>query len=215
MHRTSICRFLPFFSLLALTVLALGGGRCSAGEAERLEKLRNARWPAEKAWNWYAGIGPICGCNYLPRTAVNTTEMWQKETFDPKTIDEELGWAKKAGMNSVRGFVQYVVYEADPQGLIERMDQFLAIAAKHGITVMFVLFDDCFLPEPKIGRQPDPVPGVHNSRWTAAVPASGVRRRRTHRRWRFVQGRGGTFRRQHAGAGLGSLQRTQARRAAH
>lgn len=30
---------------------------------------------------------------------------------------------------------------------------------------MFALFDDCWNPEGYLGKQPDPVPGVHNSRW--------------------------------------------------
>ena len=76
-----------------------------------LQTLSDARWTEEKAWAWYAEVGPIAGCNYLPRTAVNMTEMWQKETFDPKTIDEELGWAEEAGYNSLRVFVQYLVWK--------------------------------------------------------------------------------------------------------
>jgi len=142
--------------------------QAQAMDPAELQKLLDARWPAEKAWKWHAQVGPIAGCNYVPRTAVNTTEMWQKESFDPKTIDEELGWARRCGMNSVRVFVQYLVYEDDPEGLIARMDQFLGIAAKHGISVMFILFDDCWKPEPKLGKQPDPIPGVHNSQWTAS-----------------------------------------------
>ncbi len=47
-------------------------------------------WPAEKAWQWYEQQPWLCGFNYIPATAINYTEMWQKETFDPKTIDEEL-----------------------------------------------------------------------------------------------------------------------------
>ncbi|HJN66738.1 MAG TPA: hypothetical protein QF761_11080, partial [Pirellulales bacterium] len=43
----------------------------------------DARWSKEKAWNWYNKVSPIVGCNYLPRTAVNMTEMWQRESFDP------------------------------------------------------------------------------------------------------------------------------------
>jgi hypothetical protein len=168
MRISSFRRFSAVCPLIVAVVLVFTAGRCPAAEAQQLPKPGDARWPAEKAWKWYAGVSPIIGCNYLPRTAVNTTEMWQKESFDPKTIDEELGWAEKCGMNSVRVFVQYVVYEADPKGLVERMDQFLAIAAKHKISVMFVLFDDCFLPEPKVGKQPDPVPGIHNSQWTAS-----------------------------------------------
>jgi hypothetical protein len=33
---------------------------------------------------------------------------------------------------------------------------------------MFILLDDCFLPEPYLGKQADPVPGVHNSQWTSS-----------------------------------------------
>ena len=140
-----------------------------------LAKLRASRWSAERAWKWYRGVGPICGCNYLPRTAVNSTEMWQAETFDPKTIDQEFGWARNCGINSVRVFVQYIVYEADPEGLIRRMDRFLEIADRHGISTMFILFDDCWIQEPKLGEQPDPIPGVHNSRWTASPGKSRKR----------------------------------------
>ena len=140
-----------------------------------LQKLREARWSEDKAWAWYDEVGPIVGCNYLPRTAVNMTEMWQKETFDPKTIDEELGWAEKAGYNSLRVFVQYLVWKDDPEGLKRRMDEFLTIADKHGMRVMLVPFCDCAFAgrEPYLGKQDDPVPGVHNSGW---VPSPGLKR---------------------------------------
>lgn len=158
-----------------------------------VERLRASRWPPEKAWRWYGEVGPISGCNYLPRTAVNTTEMWQAESFDPPTMDEELGWAEKVGMNSVRVFVQYIVYEADPDGLVKRMDEFLRIADKHGIRTMVILFDDCFLPEPKLGKQPDPVPGVHNSQWTSSPGQTRKRRESWPALERYVKGFVGHF----------------------
>lgn len=129
----------------------------------------------EKAWEWYKNIGPICGCNYLPRTAVNMTEMWQADTFAPKTIDQELGWAEDAGYNSVRVFLQYLVWKDDPKGLKERIDEFLTIAHKHGIRVMIILFCDCAFAgkEPYLGKQDAPIPGVHNSGW---VPSPGLKR---------------------------------------
>ena len=71
-------------------------------------------WSPQQANDWYARVSPIVGCNYLPRTAVNSTEMWQAESFDPETIDEELGWAAAAGYNSLRIFVQYLVWLHDP-----------------------------------------------------------------------------------------------------
>ena len=132
------------------------------------------QWPRYKTWIWYQEVSPILGGNYTPRTAVNTTEMWQKDTFDPKTIDEELGWAKQGGYNSLRVNLQYLVWKDDPAGLKARMNTFLAIAQKHGIRTMFVPFDDCAWSgkEPYLGKQDDPVPGVHNSGW---VPSPGLK----------------------------------------
>ncbi|MBW2621568.1 MAG: 1,4-beta-xylanase [Deltaproteobacteria bacterium] len=126
------------------------------------------RWTEEKANNWYEQVTPIKGFNFLPSTAVNSTDMWQEQSFDPKTIRKELAWAKKAGYNSARVFLQFLVWEYDPVGLKNRINEFLSIADQFNITVMFVLFDDCAFAgkEPYLGKQDDPVPGVHNSGWT-------------------------------------------------
>jgi hypothetical protein len=133
------------------------------------------RWTEEKAWDWYKKQPWIVGCNFLPSTAVNDVEMWQAETFDPKTIDRELGMAEDLGLNSVRVFLNYVVWKADPGGFKKRFSQFLKIADKHGISVMPIFFDDCAFAgkEPKVGKQDDPVPGPHNSGW---VPSPGKSR---------------------------------------
>jgi len=130
-------------------------------------------WPADRAWNWYHQQPWLVGCNFLPSTAVNDVEMWQTETFDPATIDRELGWAHDLGFNTVRVFLNYVVWEAGAAGLKQRCQQFLTIARRHDIRVMPILFDDCFKPEPRVGKQDDPVPGVHNSQW---VCSPGVKR---------------------------------------
>ncbi len=144
--------------------------------------LLDGQWTRERAWAWYAQVGPLAGCNYLPRTAVNSTEMWQQETFDPETIDQELGWAEQAGYNSLRVFVQFVVWKADPEGLKKRMDKFLAIAHKHQMRVMWVPFCDCAFAgrEPYTGRQDEPLPGVHNSGW---VPSPGLQRVEDRAAW--------------------------------
>ena len=93
-------------------------------------------WTQARAAAWYQKTGVLKGCNYLPRSAVNSTEMWQQETFDPKTIDEELAWAGNAGYNSARVFIQYLVWKHDPAGLKQRFERFLTIASKRGISVM-------------------------------------------------------------------------------
>ena len=126
------------------------------------------RWQAEKAWEWYRRMPWLCGFNYIPGTAINTTEMWQADTFDPETINRELNWAAQAGFNTCRVFVQYLVWDDNPDGMLQRMDQFLQIAGRHGISTMFTLFDDCAFAgkQPYLGKQDGPVPSVHNSGWT-------------------------------------------------
>jgi hypothetical protein len=138
------------------------------------------RWPAEKAWTWYGQHPWLVGCNFVPSTAVNDIEMWQKESFDPATIDRELGWAQDLGFNTVRIFLNEVVWESDPEGLKQRLGQFLEIADRHHLSSLVILFDDCFGPTPQIGKQPDPVPRVHNSRW---VQSPGAARRDNPAAW--------------------------------
>ena len=137
---------------------ALVHGGQDATEAQR-------RWTAEKARAWAAGRPWTLGCNYIPRTAVNTLEMWQEETFDSATIDQELGWAEDLGFNAVRVFLHHLLWEQDSRGFLGRLERFLAIADKHHIGTIFVLFDDCWNPEFRLGPQPAPRPGVHNSGW--------------------------------------------------
>ncbi len=125
-------------------------------------------WSAHDIWNWYDARPWPCGFNYVPSTAVNSTEMWQAETFDLATMDRELGWAQDLGLNTCRVFVQCLVWEADPDGFARRFAQFLALAERRGLSVLPILFDDCAFAgkQPYLGRQDDPVPGVHNSGWT-------------------------------------------------
>ena len=128
-------------------------------------------WPLERAAAWAREHPWLVGCNYIPSTAINQLEMWQADTFDPATIDRELGWAEGLGFNSVRVFLHDLLWEQDAPGFLSRMDQFLAIADKHKIGVVFVLFDAVWDPEPKLGKQREPKPGLHNSGWVQSPGA--------------------------------------------
>ena len=178
-----------YLLLLALTLLIFS---CSSD----VDSDRRARWSPEKAGRWYKEVGVIKGFNYQPRTAVNMTEMWQEETFDIKTIDQELGWAKKHGYNSVRVFIQYLLWEEDASALKGRLEEFLQVANKHGISTMFVLFCDVsFGGEPYLGKQRPPREGIHNSGW---VSSPGEKYTTDVRRWpklkAYVKDIIGTFR---------------------
>ena len=106
------------------------------------------RWSAAKANQWYSQQPWLVGANFIPSTAINQLEMWQAETFDPKTIDRELGYAEKIGMNVMRVFLHNLPYEQDAAGFTQRINQYLAIADKHHIKTIFVLFDSCWNDNP-------------------------------------------------------------------
>ncbi|MEP7187010.1 MAG: 1,4-beta-xylanase [Rhodanobacter sp.] len=124
-----------------------------------------ARWSKEKAAAWYQRQAWPLGSNYLPANAINELEMWQAGTFDPQRIDRELGWAQGLGMNTMRVFLHDLLWKQDAAGFKKRMDTFLTIAAEHHIKPIFVLFDSCWDPDPVLGPQHPPIPGVHNSGW--------------------------------------------------
>jgi hypothetical protein len=130
-----------------------------------------SRWTEARAKAWYSQQPWIVGANYLPSDAVNQLEMFQAATFNPALNDRELGLAESIGMNSMRVFLQDQLWTQDPAGFTHRLDAFLAIAAKHHIRVLLILFDSCWDPDPKLGPQHPPVPGVHNSGWVQSPGA--------------------------------------------
>ncbi|MHB1958244.1 MAG: glycoside hydrolase 5 family protein [Acidobacteriaceae bacterium] len=133
--------------------------------AQRKAPAQPARWSEAQANAWYAKQPWPVGADYIPRDAINQLEMWQAATFDPQEIDQELGWAQAIGMNTMRVFLHDLLWQQDPAGFQQRIDTFLTIANKHKIRPVFVLFDSCWEPYPKLGPQHPPIPGVHNSGW--------------------------------------------------
>ena len=96
-------------------------------------------WPAEKANEWYAEKGWTIGFNYVPSTAINSTEMWQAQSYDAENINRELAVAAETGYNSCRVFLQFLVWEAERDGFLDTFDKFLSTAHKYGISVMPIL----------------------------------------------------------------------------
>jgi hypothetical protein len=152
------------------------------------------RWTEAHANAWYAQQPWPVGANFLPSTAINELEMWQAESFDPVTIDRELGWAEGIGMNTMRVFLHNLVWEQDPTGFDKRIDAFLTIAARHHIRPVFVIFDSCWDPNPKLGPQHPPIPGVHNSGWVQAPGTAILEDQAQHPRMeKYVKGVVGAF----------------------
>jgi hypothetical protein len=156
--RNAACLSIAFASLATLLL--------SATPADARD-----RWTEEQAQTWYASQPWPVGSDYIPSDAINQLEMWQADTFDPKRIDLELGWAEGLGMNTMRVFLHDLLWEQDKEGFEKRLDAFLTIADKHHIHPVLVIFDSCWDPFPKLGPQRPPIPGVHNSGWVQSPGA--------------------------------------------
>jgi hypothetical protein len=164
----------------ALASVGLAGAR-ARGLGRPVPVRSRARWTPERAQAWGQEVGWLLGCNFTPSTASNQLELWQADTFDPATIDRELGWAANVvGMNSIRLFLHDLAWQVDPSGFLDRVDQVLDLAAGRGISTMPVLFDGIWDPDPRPGPQKLPRAGVHNSTWLQG-PGAAVLADRT--RW--------------------------------
>ncbi|MHB1673956.1 MAG: glycoside hydrolase 5 family protein [Acidobacteriaceae bacterium] len=171
--RRTLRFFLPISAVLVLASLPGIGQRDNSAThqssapaiAQSNDSAQPARWSEAQANAWYAKQPWPVGADYIPRDAINQLEMWQAATFNPQEIDQELGWAQAIGMNTMRVFLHDLLWQQDAAGFQQRIDTFLTIANKHKIRPVFVLFDSCWEPYPKLGPQHPPIPGVHNSGW--------------------------------------------------
>lgn len=153
---------------LKLPLLVAAGAALSATPQASAEPVR---WTVERANQWYAGQGWLVGANYITSTAVNQIEMFQGGTYDPRRIDDELRVARLIGLNTVRVFLHDELWAQDRVGFLRRLSQFVTIAANRGIRPLFVFFDSCWDPFPRLGAQRAPTPGVHNSGWVQSPGA--------------------------------------------
>ena len=124
-----------------------------------------SRWTSDQANAWYKKEPWMTGTNYQPATAINQLEMFQASTYDPKTIDKELGWAEELGFNTMRVFLHHIAWTSDKEGFKKRLNDYLNISSKHKIKTILVFFDDCWNDKYAPGKQPEPKTGVHNSGW--------------------------------------------------
>jgi hypothetical protein len=174
--------------------MLLMGGAHPQIHASILSADASARWSEAKAREWYAAQPWLVGANFLPADAINQLEMWQAASFNPEEIDKELGWAEGLGMNTMRVFLHDQLWHQDAPAFQKRIDSFLTIAAKHHIKPVFVLFDSCWDPDPQLGPQRPPIPGVHNSGWVQSPGTKALENPAEYSRLEtFVKGVIGAF----------------------
>jgi len=123
--------------------------------------IANAEGATEAAsrvdWSW------VKGAVYVRSDAVNSVEMWQDYWSHVDLMDRELGYAATYGFNMVQVYLQWISFNAlGAEEYHKRMEDFLTRAARHGLKVNFIFWDDCGHVEPSLDFKP-PVPGRHNS----------------------------------------------------
>ncbi|MBN1638982.1 MAG: hypothetical protein JW866_08445 [Ignavibacteriales bacterium] len=131
----------------------------------QVDENKNQKWTEEQANRWSVKNGWLRGANFISSTAINQLEMWQAETFDTTTISRELGFAESIGFNVMRVYLHHKAWIQDEEGFINRVEKYLSISSNHKIKTIFVFFDDCWNGTNKIGKQPLPKLGIHNSGW--------------------------------------------------
>ena len=152
--------------LAALIALLLGASSAAAA---------GGRWSAERANTWYAAQAWPVGVNYVPAYASNAIEFWQAETFNPDAIDRELALAQGLGFNTLRIFLNDRVWAAERDGFKKRIGQFMDIAGRRGMKLIITFFTNGGNHEgAALGKQPDPLPDVHNGRWIQSPGAPAV-----------------------------------------
>lgn len=118
-------------------------------------------WSKEKAWQWYNNRTWLRGCNYMSADCANRVDFWQELGFEEryKIVEEELKLMQQTGYNTVRLIIEYVVWEQEHDGFMERFEKYLSLFDKYGISCMIVLANDCMPPRsedwcmPYVGEQ--------------------------------------------------------------
>ncbi len=113
------------------------------------EMNMNQAWSPEKAWAWYNARPWLRGCNFMGSDCANRIDQWQALGFEERleTADRELALCAETGFNTVRLILEFIVWDQDHDGFMERLDRYLDTAWKHGISAMLVFGNDCMPPK--------------------------------------------------------------------
>lgn len=99
------------------------------------------RWLKERAWRWFV-LGPMRAQTYRPDAAASWAALWQMDAAKDPATDADLAKAQAAGCDGLRIRLDYAAWQADPSRFCRRVDDLLALADRHGMSVMPVLLTD-------------------------------------------------------------------------
>ncbi len=151
--------------LLASVIASQAQPASTNGSAPRPQAGENAK-PAGPPYDTSKWVG----ANYTPAYAANQVQMWHE--FKPEVIERELQAAQRhLGLTSLRVYLHNLVYDAEKELFLARIEEFLQICHRHGLRPGFTFFDDCWNHTNVTLQTAPPVDGRHNGRWAALQDA--------------------------------------------
>ena len=114
--------------------------------------------PAAMRRDW----SDVRGAVYVRSDAVNAVQMWEDYWDHTSVLDRELEFASLYGFNMVQAYLHWIVWDRHHDEYLRRIDDFVTRAAKRGLRVNLILWDDCGHVEPSLDFAA-PIPGRHNS----------------------------------------------------
>ena len=82
------------------------------------------RWTEAKANAWYAPQPWLVGANYVRHRGQPTRNVASGNLRCSARVDKELGWAENSGMNMMRVFLPYILWDQDPASFKQRINTF-------------------------------------------------------------------------------------------
>lgn len=109
----------------------------------------SGKWSKEKAWEWYNSMPWIRGFNGYPSNCVNRVAMWQSYKHDEvmAQTEYEFNLAKETGFNAVRMIIMFEVWLYEHDSFMANLEEYIALADKYGLGVMFTIGNDCNVPK--------------------------------------------------------------------
>lgn len=107
------------------------------------------RWSKERIWKWYNERPWIRGCNYMSADCANRIDQWQELGFEERfaTTEEEFKLMQSLGYNSIRVILEFMVWDEQHDGFLDRFERYISLAVQYGISCMVVLANDCMRPK--------------------------------------------------------------------
>ena len=106
------------------------------------------KWTKAKIWEWYDAHPWIRGCNFIGSDCANRLDQWQSYGREErmKVAESEIALAASIGFNTIRLIADFDVWLQERESYMSVLEEYLTIAAKHGISVCYVLATEVLLP---------------------------------------------------------------------